>query len=283
MKQFHINSITLALGLSGQLSGAEPDSRPAKGIQDNSFLIEEAYNQEPGVVQHIFNFRRDVNKRPGADDQDWHLTFTQEWPIFSQTHQFSYTLPYSFLKTGSERAGGLGDILLNYRLQALYESESSPAFAPRASLVLPTGDESEGLGSDSFGLQFNLPFSKIVHNRWTVHANAGSTLLFDVHDENPVNFNLGASAIYAVHPNFNLMLEMVGEWSEEVGPNGRTTDDFQAVISPGLRYAFNFPAGQLVVGLGAPIGLNSSAPDYGAIFYLSWEHRFLADKNPKVK
>src|SRR5207302_3879177 len=27
----------------------------AKGIQDNSFLIEEAYNQEPGVVQHILN------------------------------------------------------------------------------------------------------------------------------------------------------------------------------------------------------------------------------------
>jgi hypothetical protein len=26
----------------------------AKGIQDNSFFIEEAYNQEPGVVQHIF-------------------------------------------------------------------------------------------------------------------------------------------------------------------------------------------------------------------------------------
>jgi hypothetical protein len=27
----------------------------AKGIQDNSFFIEEAYNQEPGVMQHIFN------------------------------------------------------------------------------------------------------------------------------------------------------------------------------------------------------------------------------------
>ena len=24
-------------------------------ISDNSFLIEEAYNQEPGVIQHIFN------------------------------------------------------------------------------------------------------------------------------------------------------------------------------------------------------------------------------------
>ena len=30
--------------------GAE---RPIDGISDNSFLIEEAYNQEEGVVQHI--------------------------------------------------------------------------------------------------------------------------------------------------------------------------------------------------------------------------------------
>ena len=28
--------------------------RPIEVIEDNSFLIEEAYNQEPGVVQHIF-------------------------------------------------------------------------------------------------------------------------------------------------------------------------------------------------------------------------------------
>jgi len=27
----------------------------AKGIQDNSFSVEEAYNHEPGVVQHILN------------------------------------------------------------------------------------------------------------------------------------------------------------------------------------------------------------------------------------
>jgi hypothetical protein len=33
----------------------EDDKRPAAAIQDNSFLIEEAYNQEEGVVQHILN------------------------------------------------------------------------------------------------------------------------------------------------------------------------------------------------------------------------------------
>jgi hypothetical protein len=62
----------------------------AKGIQDNSFLIEEAYNQEPGVVQHILNVP--INFINGSCEIA--PSFTQEWPIFSQTHQFSYTIPY---------------------------------------------------------------------------------------------------------------------------------------------------------------------------------------------
>jgi hypothetical protein len=81
----------------------------AKGIQDNSFLIEEAYNQEAGVVQHITNLRR--------QNGQWQFSFSQEWPVFSQTHQFSYSVPYNF---GSNR--GVGDITLNYRYQAQTET-----------------------------------------------------------------------------------------------------------------------------------------------------------------
>ena len=99
----------------------------AKGIQDGSFLIEEAYNQEPGVVHHIFNL-------PSFFTGHAHETmprFTQEWPVFSQTHQFSYTIPYAF----TNNANGLADVRLNYRLQALMEGERVPAFAPRLTLV----------------------------------------------------------------------------------------------------------------------------------------------------
>jgi hypothetical protein len=40
-------------------------------IQDNSFLIEEAYNQEKNVVQHIFSFSRERNG-------SYFASFTQE-------------------------------------------------------------------------------------------------------------------------------------------------------------------------------------------------------------
>jgi hypothetical protein len=42
---------------------------------------------------------------------------------------------------------------------------------------------------------------------------------------------------------------------------------------PGVRYAFDFPTAQMVIGLGVPIGLNEAAPDYGAFFYFSFEHQ----------
>jgi hypothetical protein len=35
------------------MANAEEAKRPSEVIQDNSFLLEEAYNQDAGVVQHI--------------------------------------------------------------------------------------------------------------------------------------------------------------------------------------------------------------------------------------
>ncbi|HEY3168477.1 MAG TPA: hypothetical protein VGK57_14685, partial [Candidatus Binatia bacterium] len=77
--------------------GAE--ERPIDVIEDNSFLIEEAYNQEPGVVQHIFTAAYTTTRgRHG-----WSFTFTQEWPVFSLEHQLSYTIPSFHLIDGTDR------------------------------------------------------------------------------------------------------------------------------------------------------------------------------------
>jgi hypothetical protein len=252
----------------------------AKGIQDNSFLVEEAYNQEAGVVQHIFNLPILFT----GHEKDISPSFTQEWPVFSQTHQFSYTIPYTFVGNGRWE-NGLADIRLNYRLQALMETERIPAFAPRFSFVTPTGDAGKGFGHDRLGYEVNLPFSKIVSDRWTIHFNAGGSVFPDVKGRDLWNYNLGASAIYAVDQNFNLMLETVAGWNEDVdlaaavavsAKAGRKVERTTvALISPGLRYAFNLPNDlQIVAGAAVPIGLTSDSPDWGLFFYLSFEHPF---------
>jgi hypothetical protein len=199
----------------------------------------------------------------------WTLGFTQEWPVFSQTHQFSYTVPYIF----ERNEDGVGDVLLNYRWQALMESESLPAFAPRFSLVLPTGDN--GLTDDTVGYQFNLPVSKILADRWTAHFNAGMTLLPDAADGDLEHFNLGASAIYAFTPTFNAMLECVSNWDEDA----RGRRPAAVIVSPGVHYALNLADTQLVLGVAVPVGLTSAAPDYGVFLYVSFEHIFHKDRS----
>jgi hypothetical protein len=261
---YRLSLLTLLHSSLISISTAEP---LAKGIQDNSFFVEEAYNQEPGVVQHILTVP--VFFTDGAKEIT--PSFTQEWPIFSQTHQFSYTLPYSF----TDDENGLADFRLNYRLQALLESERTPAFAPRFSLITPSGDADKDFGHDSLGYEVNLPFSKIVSDRWTVHFNAGSSVFPDVNNRDLWNYNLGGSAIYAVSRNFNLMVESVAFWEEDVDPARRVDRTVTALLSPGARYAFNCPNDlQIVVGAALPIGLTSDSPDYGLFFYCSFEHAF---------
>jgi len=141
-------------------------------IQDNSFLIEEAYNQEFGVVQHINGFTR----LWGSDD--WAYSFTQEWPVPGDArHQFSYTLTRIHAGDFAGSGSGIGDVFLNYRYQLLGDGKAKVAFAPRLSLVCPTGDPAFGRGAGGFGFQTNLPVSVVLSKKWVTHWNAGATLV----------------------------------------------------------------------------------------------------------
>jgi Putative MetA-pathway of phenol degradation len=257
--------------------GAEP--LPIEIIEDNSLLIEEAYNQEPGVVQHIFQavYSNDPRQR------GWAFAFTQEWPIYGQDHQFSYTiLGYRLINEG-ERQYGVGDVLLNYRYQALEEGPGNPAFAPRFSLIIPTGNRDKGTGNGVVGYQWNLPFSKKVASQLALHANFGITYL--PHVRSPMNNGqlspkrslvspwVGGSAIYALLPRFHLMLEWLGIIQDNINGSGRSVRTFNPLLSPGVRAAIvNEEDLQIVTGVGVPIGLNRQANNYGAFLYFSIEH-----------
>jgi hypothetical protein len=177
----------------------------------------------------------------------------------------------------------LGDVLLNYRWQAWFDEESLTAFAPRLSLVLPTGNENKGLGADTLGLEMNLPFSTTLNDRWAAHLNAGFTFLPDAGPgptADLMNYNLGASLIYAATDRTHVMFEGGGGWGETLAGGG-VDHEFSALFSPGVRHAINLDDGsQLVLGLAVPIGLSGDAPDYGVFFYVSFEHGFGSGTQP---
>lgn len=264
-------TVPLAIAVLAAANAAiADDARPAAGISDNSFLIEEAYNQGAGVVQHIATLAR--------QNGTWVAAYTDEWPIFSQAHQFSYTVPYAWLASSDGGADGIGDVMINYRYQLLSETDALPAFAPRVSLILPTGDENRGLGDGSTGFQFNLPVSKMVNDRVTLHGNAGLTTYVDIAGQQPVSVLLGGSVIYAVTRDFNLMLEALHTWDETVNDAAQIEHDRTFTLSPGLRTAFNMPEGQLVLGVAMPVEFSGGEHDYGIFLYGSFEHSFLGPK-----
>lgn len=247
----------------------------SEAIEDNSFYIEEAYNQEAGVVQHISN-----GIYFSKPQKDFTYTFTQEWPLSGQTHQLSYTIPYSFLNSNSTK--GIGDIFIHYRYQ-IWDQEDFIAFSPRLSVILPVGNKDNGLGDGSMGLQVNLPFSRRISEKFALHFNVGSTILFNksTKDSNgieiessPISYNIGASAIWLLHQNFNFMLEALNNQNQDFNEKGELQYTSETIISPGFRYAINIGETQIVPGIAMPISFSEGNSRSGIFLYLSVEHPF---------
>jgi hypothetical protein len=242
-------------------------------IEDNSFLIEEAYNQDPGVIQHISSFQY-------MKGNTWIYTLTDEWPVPGRKHQLSVTIPFL---NNSET--GLGDVALNYRYQAIFMNRF--AFSPRFSLLLPSGNYKKGLGEGVPGYQLSLPFSFLLSGKIATHYNLGVTFTPDAKRAdgsgyNQTIYNWGLSVILLLNKNFNFMVEVVGNTTLIKVLSAATTTSGSLFINPGFRYAFNFKSGlQIVPGLAVPIGIGPSKGASGLFAYLSFEHPLWKPKNQK--
>jgi hypothetical protein len=246
------------------------ETRP---IQDNSFLVEEAYNQEGGVIQHISTLTRFWSSG------DWAYTFTQEWPMRRRPrHQLSYSLAVLSPGGTPQTGTGFGDVMLNYRYQLVGNGDTRLAFAPRLSLIAPTGSARLGRGFGGYGTQINLPLSAVIHPKLVTHWNLGTTLVPGARNAEgqramTTGYNFGQSVVWLARPRFNVLLESVFAASEAVIGQGKTQWNHTALISPGVRWAHNFKSGlQIVPGIGVPIGVGPSAGERGIFVYLSFEH-----------
>ena len=267
-------ALTIILGTCSaqdtQPSNSAKNDEPI--IQDNSFLVEEAYNQNYGVVQHIQTFQRQWISH------DWAYSFTQEWPVdAAPRNQLSYTVPVvHFGGVGS----GIGDIALNYRYQVLGDGNAKYAIAPRLSVLLPTGDSTRGFGAGGTGIQMSVPLSVVHNNLITTHWNIGTTITPSQKSpfgETAGTFgvNAGQSFIFSVSNRLNLMLETVWASTESVVAQDRSVREHSVLLSPGVRWAYNFKSGmQIVPGVAVPIGVGPSSGDWGILLYFSIEHPY---------
>ena len=263
-----LGSLIFGQATVGLTQSTVPSDPPA--IEDNSFLIEEAYNQEAGVVQHISTFQRDRNG-------NFTYSFTQEWPVTGRKHQFSYTIALLRLAEGS-RGKGFGDVALNYRFQLI--DNDRVAVAPRATLLLPTGEARYALGRGSVGFQFNVPVSTKLSRRFVAHTNVGATFVPRARNElreraATEDYFVGQSIIWLTNPRFNMVVEALHEWRESVRAPRQTIRENSFIVNPGIRWAHNFKSGlQIVPGISIPTRIGPSRGEPGVFFYLSFEHPF---------
>ncbi|MEP6768245.1 MAG: transporter, partial [Acidobacteriota bacterium] len=238
-----------------------------------SFLIEEAYNQERGVVQHIQTFER---ARGGA----WTYAFTQEWPVPDETHQLSFSVPVSRARAQTGWATGLGDVALNYRYQLAGNGEATLAAAPRLTVLLPTGDARRALGAGGTGVQVSLPVSTVLTPWLVAHWNAEVTWVRSARNERgdrapETGWGFGQSFVWLARPDWNALVETVWSSSEAVSAPGRVIRSRSLVVSPGVRWAWNRPGGlQIVPGIAVPLGVGPSRGERSILLYLSFEHPF---------
>jgi hypothetical protein len=217
----------------------------APPIRDNSFLIEEAYNQDRNVVQHIATF---ADARNGG----WEFSFTDEWPLSSVRDQLSVGVV--LLDAGA--AAEFDALALNYRRQVIGNPDAAVIVSPRLSLFADVGS-SDNL---PFAMQVNLPVTAVLSRSVVSHWNLGVLV-----SSGPAIVNAGASIVWLTTPWLNFLVE--GLYLGEAGDRGAY------VMSPGVRGAFNVGAVQVVPGIAFPFDLENR--DNDAVFsYLSIEHPF---------
>jgi len=281
---------TVAISASAQ----DADTIPRRGsylyygqpaIEDNSMLIEEAFNQESGIIQHISNFV--------FNGGNFAYNYTQEIPLADVKHQLSFGVSYASFKkpnnitdaSHSYISNGLGDIFINYR-PLLLGKNAWALVIPRFSLIIPTGNSRYGLGAGSWGGQFNLAVTKRLGPRITTHYNAGYTIMTKadhysistdgqstlLYEKNMSSTNYGASVIWLVASKFNLMTEYVSVYGRQMEDDGQLTRLNTSVINPGFRMAFDIGKVQIVPGAGLPINFtNGRFESTGGFLYLSIE------------
>ena len=260
----------LAAALSAPAAGQTPSPAPIP-IQDNSFLLEEAYNQEAGVVQTIQEFARVVGTG------DWVYSLTQEWPVPDEKNQLSATIQFLGLSGPGGFSRGLGDVQLNYRYQLVGNGEAPVAVAPRLTLIIPSGNSKRGLGAGGFGIQVGLPLSIVLSNSFVSNSNLGGTVLFSAKNTAGATSNLwsasaGQGLIWLAHPNVNPLVEAVVATNEVFGADGSPVRRTEATVSPGIRGAINLPGHlQIVPGFAVPLGVGPSHGKTAMFAYFSVE------------
>jgi hypothetical protein len=279
--------VMLPLVLQGQ---QHCDSTAAKGsyahygqpaIEDNSMLVDEAFNQPEGIIQHIAML--------GLTGDHAELNYTVEAPVKTARNQLSISIPWTFSAakhTKDITSTGPGDVILAWR-HSLLGKKHPILLVPGVSIILPTGKSRLHRGNGAFGAQFSIALTKRWSRKLISHVNFGGTFLFDADffivsadgqslnksEGNVASRNSGTSVIWLATTRINLLLEYTSTAS---APTSSTLAGFStstiSIINPAFRTLIGNRALLIVGGAGFPLVFTENRhPQVQVMLYFSIE------------
>lgn len=238
-------------------------------IEDNSFLLEEAYNQEEGVYQFIQKYQT-------FDEAGLYAySFENEIPITDKVHQFSYE--FQFARADGIRHGAISDVTLNYRLQPV--NKNGFLLAERIGLIVPTGRVQKNSGNGVYGLEFMQSASIEIAEQWMNHWNFGFSVLpnaktYETAERRTLSkFTAGTSVIYLLNDKFNILLEGLLTTAQAATEDGSKEMESFLILNPGIRFSLDYAwkDTQLVPGISFPTEMLNGPTEHGILLYLSFE------------
>jgi len=255
-------------------------------FEDNSFLFDEAINQEKGIMQYVSNLYFD-----NVNGGNLLYSFTQEIPVGGEQHQLNYSLLYHLDRAtpSGQRSSGFGDISVGYHYK-LTGKRDKVMVIPGITVIIPTGNSQEGRGIGGAGAQATVTFTKRLSHRLVTHYNIGYTFISQAdrytysntdspvlaYERNLHYAGLGAGATWYVSRKKVLFAELISNFVTDINQDGSLRHRNISTINPGFRFCIDANNVQIVPGVSSPIILTDGAfSRMGIFFYLSIESEYL--------
>lgn len=242
-------------------------------LQSNGLLVETAYHQESGELQHTFSMSR-TNRR------SWSSVFTEEIPLGSDKHQLSFSLPAQLVKNDSESFRGVGDAKFEYSYFLYGNNSSKVTFAPGFGVSVPTGSVRKELGAGAPGVSAKLPVSVMLGKQFASNSTFEMSYTRRAKNDegeraNLVGYEFGQSFVWFAKPKLNFLVEAVWERSPEIIGDDRRKYEQELYLNPGVRWAHTFKNGLMIIpSVGVPIGIGASRGERGIFLSVAFEHSF---------
>jgi hypothetical protein len=251
----------------------ETEAQEHRLLQSNGFLVETAYLQEEGELQHNFTFSR-TNRR------NWSMVVNEEIPLGSEKHQLSFSVPAQLAGNAAAPGRGFGDSKIGYSYGLIGNSASRFSISPGVGLSVPTGRSGTQLGAGAPGVSFIVPVGVMLTGRFASNSSFEITYTRSAKNSerqlaDTLGYEMGQSLVWFAKPKLNFLIEAVWERSQTVVGPGLRENEYDLLLSPGVRWAYVLKNGLIISpGVAVPVGIGPSRGEKGAFFYISFEHRF---------